>query len=144
MKKTWMIPAVAALTLLVSASPSSGTIVFSAFAGLSVFPAPCAPGGTLWSFSGTHSGTVHSMDAGDYGRNFDLDGTTDDCGWGFPRASCSGAGSAGIVDNVQCTTYFEELENRCENRSYKATASVYVTDGGGESDYDETSCQSCG
>lgn len=84
------------------------------------------------------------MAPGDYGRSFGLDGTTKDCIAGFPMASCSTGGLAGIVDSAQCGTYFEVGENLCEYESYKATASVYVTDGGGESGYDESSCKHCG
>jgi hypothetical protein len=83
------------------------------------------------------------MDPGDYGRNFSLDGATKICGVSFPKQSCSANGSAGIVDDVDCDTYFEQLQNRCEEVSYKATASVYVTDGGGESAFHESACQYC-
>lgn len=143
MKKTWTVPLFLVLALVVCAAPGSATIVFTAFADLSFYDAPCTPPGTLMSIEGYHSGSLHSMDAGDYGRNFDLDGTTKSCSFSVTHGTCGDFGTAGVDNNVFCATYFEQMKNMCSSRSYKATASVQVTDGGGESAYDESSCQSC-
>lgn len=144
MKKKWLVSFLLAASFLAAATPSSGTIVFLAFADLSSGPASCG-GGTLYGFWGYHSGVVWSRAPGDYGRSFKVEGKSGKCAFTFfPLSSCTDWGSAGILDNVDCDTYFEQICN--EDKTYKATTLVAVTDGGGESASDATSCMapSCG
>lgn len=143
MKKTLIVLALVVPALLISAMPSSATIVFTAYASLTRSSAPCAP--RLVRFNEYHSGSVYSMDAGDYGREFRVDGDGGECAPFSPHSSCSDFGTAGIDNTAACSEYFEVGRFICESAvtSYKATTSVEVTDGGGESAYDETNCISC-
>jgi hypothetical protein len=138
-----MVSILAVLGLLI-AVPSSATIVFVAVAGLDMYGAPCAPG--VEHFKGYHSGEVYSMDPGDSGRTFTVDGQSGRCGFSGGNlvvlATCSTGGTAGTTNLVACCTDFEQSCNPF--RTYRAETQVYVDDSGGESASDATSCASPG
>lgn len=140
MRRTSWMTCIVVVALVASASPSYGTIVFTAYADGDWAPAPCLPG--LMRFSGFHQGTVYSMDPGDYGRQFVVEGGSGLCGISFPM-SCSDSGSAGIDNSASCDTWHEMRDDRCQVATYKAVTTVAVTDGGGESASDETVCSGC-
>jgi len=144
MKKTWLIAALVVPALLASPSPSSGTIVFSAYANLTRSSVPCGVP-RLVQWNEYHSGSVYSMDPSDYGRGFRVEGDGGECAPFSPLSSCFDTGTAGIDNTASCSEYFTVGLFICESQvtGYKAATTVMVTDGGGESAYVETPCKSC-
>lgn len=122
--------------------PSSATVVFSAYADLDIYDAPCGFG-VLKAFATYHSGTVHSYAGGDSGRGFQVDGGLSVCSSTFDRASCSNGGTVGTNTTVSCSTYTERNQGSCSSTPWQAKTDVGVTDGGGESAFDASGCQTC-
>lgn len=141
---THLVGLLLAVALLALPAPSSGTIVFSAYADTPDIgdAGGCAPGGTIKAISSYHLGSIASMGAGDTGRHFDVDGSLGKCGFFYAMTSCTDRGTAGSDNSASCTTYMEVGGGMCSGNSYKGVTDVYVLVGS-ESAHAESSCSSC-
>lgn len=141
MKATSLTGLMLVLALVALPAASSGTIVFSAYADLDIYNAPCG-GGFIKAIAGYHSGSVVSMDPGDSGRQFRLRGESGRCGL-TTSDYCNALGTVGTNSSLGCGTYFEVGSGMCSVRTYEATSWVYANDAGGEEDTASSGCQSC-